>query len=207
MAERMSEEPKATLGILGSGRGSNFAAIRDAIASGRLSASIAVVISDREDARILELARQANIPTVVLRRGKFRTRLEPDIEEELAECLRRFRVDLVILAGFLRVLKGPLLAAYAGRILNIHPSLLPAFKGKDAWKQALAAGVAEAGCTVHWVEAEVDSGPILGQARVPVLPGDTPESLHARIQEAEHRLYPEVIQQVIDRKLWQQIHS
>ncbi|WP_202213496.1 phosphoribosylglycinamide formyltransferase [Methylacidimicrobium sp. AP8] len=203
----MSEEPKATLGILGSGRGSNFAAIRDAIASGRLSASIAVVISDREDARILELARQANIPTVVLRRGKFRTRLEPDIEEELAECLRRFRVDLVILAGFLRVLKGPLLAAYAGRILNIHPSLLPAFKGKDAWKQALAAGVAEAGCTVHWVEAEVDSGPILGQARVPVLPGDTPESLHARIQEAEHRLYPEVIQQVIDRKLWQQIHS
>ncbi len=203
----MSSEPKVTLGVLGSGRGTNFAAIQDAIASGRLSASISVVISDREDAPILELAREGKIPTAVLRRGRFRTWLEPDIEEELAQCLRRFRVDLVVLAGFMRVLKGPLLTAYRGRILNIHPSLLPAFKGKEAWKQSLEAGASEAGCTVHWVEPEVDSGPILGQARVPVLSGDTPESLHARIQEAEHRLYPEVIQSVIDRKLWLAIHS
>ncbi|MGD9895877.1 MAG: phosphoribosylglycinamide formyltransferase [Candidatus Methylacidiphilaceae bacterium] len=198
---------KVSLGILGSGRGSNFSAILTAIASGRLTASVSVVISDREDARILELAREAKVPTVVLRKGRFQTRLEPEIEQELADCLRRFQVDLVVLAGFLRVLKGPLLAAYPGKILNIHPSLLPAFKGKDAWKQALEAGVSETGCTVHWVEPEVDSGPILGQARVPIRPGDTPESLHARIQEAEHRLYPELIQSVIDRKLWQGIRS
>lgn len=198
---------RVTLGILGSGRGSNCSAILDAIASGNLSARVAVVISDREDAGILDLARRANVPTVVLHKGRYRTRLEPEIEEAIADDLRRFGVDLVILAGFMRVLKGPLLAAYPGRILNIHPSLLPAFKGKEAWKQALEAGASEAGCTVHWVEPEVDSGPILGQARVPILSGDTPERLHARIQEAEHRLYPEVIQRVIDRKLWQGIHS
>ncbi|MDD4932008.1 MAG: phosphoribosylglycinamide formyltransferase [Methylacidiphilaceae bacterium] len=203
----MNSRKRVLLGVLGSGRGSNFAAILDSIASGRLSASIPVVISDREDAGILELAREAKIQTAVLRQGRFRTWLEPEIEEELAQCLRRFQVDLVVLAGFLRVLKGPLLAAYPGKILNIHPSLLPAFKGKEAWKQALEAGVTETGCTVHWVEPEVDSGPILGQERVPILPGDTPEILHARIQEAEHRLYPEVIQSVIDRKLWQGIHS
>jgi phosphoribosylglycinamide formyltransferase-1 len=203
----MSSPKKVSLGVLGSGRGSNFAAILGSIASGRLPASISVVISDREDAGILELARDAKIPTVVLRKGRFRTWLEPEIEEELAESLRQFRVDLVVLAGFLRVLKGPLLAAYPGKVLNIHPSLLPAFKGKEAWKQALAAGEAETGCTVHWVDLEVDSGPILGQKRVPILPGDTPESLHARIQEAEHRLYSEVIQSVIERKLWQGIHS
>ncbi|VVM07215.1 phosphoribosylglycinamide formyltransferase 1 [Methylacidimicrobium cyclopophantes] len=202
----MSAERQVRLGILGSGRGSNFAAILDAIATGRLSASISVVLSDREDARILELARSAKIPTVVLPKGRYRTWLEPHIEEELARSLRRFGVDLVVLAGFLRVLKGPLLAAYPGKILNIHPSLLPAFKGKEAWKQALEAGVAETGCTVHWVEPEVDSGPILGQARVPIRPGDTPESLHARIQEAEHRLYPEVIQRLIEQKLWREIH-
>ncbi|WP_018291429.1 phosphoribosylglycinamide formyltransferase [Verrucomicrobium sp. 3C] len=203
----MSSRKRVLLGVLGSGRGSNFAAILSSIVSGRLSASIAVVISDREDAGILGLAREAQIQTVVLRQGRYRTRLDPDIEEELAQYLRRFQVDLVVLAGFLRVLKGPLLTAYPRRILNIHPSLLPAFKGKEAWKQALEAGVVETGCTVHWVEPEVDSGPILGQERVPICPGDTPESLHARIQEAEHRLYPDVIQRVIDRKLWQRIHS
>ena len=203
----MNAQPKAILGVLGSGRGSNFAAIRDAIASGSLAASISVVVSDQEDSLILELARKESIPTIVLRKGRFRTWLEPDIEEELAQTLRRFRVDLVILAGFMRVLKGPFLTAYSGRILNIHPSLLPAFKGKEAWKQALEAGAVETGCTVHWVEPEVDSGPILGQARVPILSDDTPERLHARIQEAEHRLYPEVIQNVIERKLWQETRS
>ncbi len=203
----MKDGGKVVLGVLGSGRGSNFGAILDAIGSGRLSASVGVVISDQEDAHILELGRERKIPTVVLRRGRFRTWLEPEIEEELAQSLRRFQVDLVVLAGFLRVLKGPLLTAYPGRILNIHPSLLPAFKGKDAWKQALESGAVETGCTVHWVAPELDSGPILGQARVPILPGDTSERLHARIQEAEHRLYPEVIQGVIDRKLWQGIRS
>ena len=203
----MSSPKRVSLGVLGSGRGSNFAAILGSIASGRLAASVSVVISDREDAGILELARKAKIPTVVLRKGRFRTWLEPEIEEELAQYLRQYRVDLVVLAGFLRVLKGPLLAAYPGRVLNIHPSLLPAFKGKEAWKQALAAGAVETGCTVHWVDLEVDSGPILGQKKVPILPGDTPESLHARIQEAEHLLYSEVIQRVIERKLWQGIPS
>jgi phosphoribosylglycinamide formyltransferase-1 len=121
--------------------------------------------------------------------------MAPEAEEELVRLLREARVEFVVLAGFMRVIKEPLLRAFPGRILNIHPSLLPDFRGLEAWRQALEAGVPEAGCTVHLVDAGVDTGAILGQSRVPVLPGDTAESLHARIQVAEHELYPRMVRE------------
>ncbi|CAF0693048.1 phosphoribosylglycinamide formyltransferase [Candidatus Methylacidithermus pantelleriae] len=187
------------LAVLGSGKGSNFVAIARAIAEGRLDAEIALVVSDRPEAGILEEARRRGIATCVLPPSRFHSRLDPEVEEELARMLKEKRVDLVVLAGFMRILKSPLLTAFPNRIVNIHPSLLPAFKGRDAWRQAWEAKVPVTGCTVHWVTAELDAGPILGQREVPVLPEDTPETLHARIQEAEHELYPEVLQRILEQ--------
>lgn len=181
------------LGVLGSGKGSNFRAIADAIDRGELAAEVRIVIADVEDAGILALARERGIRAEFVPPGRFRTKLEPDAEERVVELLRSEGVELVVLAGYMRMVKAPLLDAFPRRIINIHPSLLPQFPGLEAWKQALAAGVAETGCTVHYVDAGMDSGEIIGQRRVPVLPGDTPESLHARIQVQEHELYPEVI--------------
>ena len=188
------------LGVLGSGKGSNFVAIQEAIVLRNLDAEIGVVVSDNPQAAILERARALGLPTSILPPSRFKTRLEPEIEELLVEILRRHRVDLVVLAGYMRVVKEPLLRAFPDRVVNIHPSLLPAFKGLEAWKQALEAGVPEAGCSVHWVNAEIDGGKILGQERVPVHPGDTAELLHARIQKAEHRLYPLVLQKIAEGK-------
>ena len=181
------------LGILGSGKGSNCRAILERIHAGTLRADARVVISDVLDAPILEIAQEFGVPNAYLPPGKFRTRLEPAVEMELVEMLRDAEVELVILAGFMRVLKSPMLDAFPRRILNIHPSLLPKFPGVEAWKQALAAGEKVTGCTVHYVDANIDSGEILAQHEVPILPNDTPESLHARIQIAERELYPEVI--------------
>jgi len=183
------------LAVLGSGKGSNFVAIQKAIESGILAgkARVVLVASDHADAGILDRAREFGLPAEALPRSAFKTKLEPEIEAALASSIRRSGADLVVLAGYMRVVKAPLLEAFPERIVNIHPSILPAFKGLAAWKQALDAGVAETGCTVHWVNAEVDGGDVLGQERVPVLPGDTPETLHARIHEAEHRLYPAVL--------------
>lgn len=182
-----------TLGVLGSGSGSNFQALLDAIDDGRLEARVAVVFSDRPEARILERARRRGIPEQLIDCAG-RPTLFPDEEQaRVAGVLEQLGVDYVCLAGFMRLVKRPLLDAFSGRILNIHPSLLPAFPGLEAWKQALDAGVCETGCTVHLVDAGMDTGPIILQERVPVLTGDTPESLHARIQEAEHRAYPSAI--------------
>ena len=181
------------LGVLGSGRGSNFAAIADAIAAGAIDARVGVVISDVPGAGILTLAEKLGVPAMYLPPGRFKTKLEPERERELAAVLASHDVGLVVLAGYMRLLKEPLLSAFAGRIINVHPSLLPKFPGLAAWRQALEAGEAETGCTVHRVDLGMDTGPILAQARVPVLPGDTSETLHARIQAAEHALYPEVI--------------
>ena len=183
------------LAVLGSGKGSNFVAIQKAILSGNLTgkAKIVLVASDHADAGILERAREFGLPCEALPQSAFKTKLEPEIETALASAIRRSGADLVVLAGYMRVLKAPLLEAFPERIVNIHPSILPAFKGLEAWKQALAAGVPETGCTVHWVNAELDGGDVLGQERVTILPGDTAETLHARIHEAEHRLYPAVI--------------
>lgn len=181
------------IGVLGSGAGSNFVAIADACAAGMIPAQVALVISDVEQAGILDRARERNIPAVFMHPGPFRTKLDPSSETAYIEALRSANVDLVVLAGFMRVLKNDFLNAFAGRIVNIHPSLLPSFPGLAAWKQALDYGVKVTGCTVHYVDSGVDSGPIIGQRTVPVLDKDTPESLHARIHAAEHELFPECI--------------
>ena len=184
------------LGILGSGKGSNFRAIADAIARGELAAEVRVVISDVADAGILTLARERGLCAEFVAPGRFKTRLEPESERRIVTLLHEAEVELVVLAGWMRMIKAPLLEAFPRRIVNIHPSLLPAFPGLEAWKQAIAAGAGESGCTVHYVDAGMDSGEIIAQCRVPVLPDDTPELLHARIQEQEHQLYPAVLAQL-----------
>jgi len=184
---------KLKLGVLGSGKGSNFRSIADAIAVGALDAEVCAVISDVENAGILSLARERKMRAEFVPPGKFKTKLEPQAEELILALLRETGVELVVLAGWMRMIKAPLLEAFPRRIINIHPSLLPAFPGLEAWKQALAAGAHETGCTVHYVDTGMDTGEVLAQSRVPIFPSDTPEELHARIQNAEHELYPAVI--------------
>jgi phosphoribosylglycinamide formyltransferase-1 len=179
------------LGVLISGRGSNLQALIDAIAAGTLRATIAVVISNVATAPGLERARRAGIETVVLsHRGSTREAYD----RALLDALQQRRVDLVCLAGFMRLLGPTFIAAFPDRILNIHPSLLPAFPGLDAQRQALDHGVKITGATVHIVNTELDAGPIVLQAAVPILPDDTVASLEARILEAEHRIYPQAVQ-------------
>ena len=184
------------IGILGSGKGSNCRAILQSIRDGKLNAKATVVISDVLEAPILEIAAEFGVPKAYLPPGHFRTRLEPIVEEQLVEMLRNAGAEVVVLAGFMRVLKEPILAAFPHKIVNIHPSLLPKFPGLEAWKQALAANEKWTGVTVHYVDAQVDHGDIILQREVPILPGDTGDSLHARIQEVEHVLYPEALTQV-----------
>jgi len=181
------------IGILGSGKGTNCRALLERIKSGALQAEARVVISDVLDAPILDIAREFLVPNAYLSPGNFRTRLDPQSESELVQILRGADVELVVLAGFMRILKSQMLQAFPRRIINIHPSLLPKFPGLFAWKQALAAGEKITGCTVHYVDEEIDHGDIIAQREVPILPDDTPETLHARIQIAERDLYPEVI--------------
>ncbi len=189
----MDSQKSFRLGVLGSGKGSNFAAIADAIAAGKIPAQVALVLSDVENAGILDHARKRKLPARFIAPGKFRTKLDEDAERAYVAALQEAKVDLIVLAGFMRVLKGDFLRAFEGRIVNIHPSLLPSFPGLEAWKQALDHGVKVTGCTVHFVDAGVDSGAIIGQQPVPVLDGDTLETLHARIHEAEHDLYPRCV--------------
>jgi phosphoribosylglycinamide formyltransferase-1 len=184
------------LGILGSGKGSNCRAILESTRSGALAAEVRVVISDVFDAPILDIAREFSVPNAYLPPGGFRTRLEPQAEDELVRILGDAGVELVALAGFMRVLKAPMLNAFPRRILNIHPSLLPRFPGLEAWKQALEAGEKLTGCTVHYVDEQIDHGDVIAQREVPILAGDTSESLHARIQIVEHELYPAAIGQI-----------
>jgi phosphoribosylglycinamide formyltransferase-1 len=189
----VSDGPTFRIGILGSGKGSNFVALADACATGKIPAQIALVLSDVESAGILQHARDRRIPAHFIPPGKFRTKLDEDAERAYVEALRAARVDLIALAGFMRVLKGDFLRAFEGRIINIHPSLLPSFPGLEGWKQALEHGVKVTGCTVHFVDAGVDAGPIIGQQTVPVRDEDTPETLHQRIHTAEHELYPNCV--------------
>jgi phosphoribosylglycinamide formyltransferase-1 len=181
------------LGILGSGKGTNCRAILERIKSGDLPAQAVVVISDVIDAPILEIAREFSVANAYLPPGHFRTRLEPQAEIELVRMLRDAEVELIVLAGFMRVLKKPMLQAFPRKIINIHPSLLPKFPGLEAWKQALASGEKVTGCTVHYVDEQIDHGAIIAQREVPILPNDTAETLHERIQLAERELYPEVV--------------
>jgi len=185
-----------TLGVLISGRGSNLQAIIDAIAAGRLDARIAVVVSNKPHAAGLERARRAGIETLVLSHRDYPSREEYD--RVLVDHLRARGVGLVCLAGFMRLLSPVFIQAFSNAILNIHPSLLPAFPGLDAQHQAWAHGVKLAGATVHLVDCDLDAGPIVLQRAVPVLEDDTPDTLSARILEEEHKLYPEAIRLVLD---------
>jgi len=181
---------KVRLALIGSGKGSNAAAIADACAAGTIPAEVAIVISDVAGAGILERARERGLPGIFLAPGKFRTKLDDAAEREYIRVLQEAGVDWVALAGFMRILKGDFLREFHQRVVNIHPALLPAFPGLEAWKQALEYGVKFTGATVHFVDQGVDTGPIIAQQTVPVLPGDTPETLHARIQVAERTVYP-----------------
>ena len=189
------------IGVLGSGKGSNFVAIADALAAGKIPAEIAIVLSDVEPAGILAHARERQIPAQFVPPGKFRTKLDEAAEQAFVTALENARVDLIVLAGFMRMLKGNFLRVFEGRIINIHPSLLPSFPGLEGWKQALDYGVKVTGCTVHFVDAGVDSGAIIGQQTVPVLDHDTPETLHARIHAAEHELYPRCVAALARREI------
>jgi phosphoribosylglycinamide formyltransferase-1 len=186
--EKGSRHP---LGILISGRGSNLQAIIDAIAQRRLDATIAVVISNRADAEGLTRAREAGLDTLTLDPRRFPDRNAYD--RAIVDELRARHVGLVCLAGFMRLVGAPLLDAFPSRIVNIHPSLLPAFPGLDAQRQALAHGVRVSGATVHLVDGDLDAGPIVLQAAVPVLDADTVDTLSARILDVEHLIYPEAI--------------
>jgi phosphoribosylglycinamide formyltransferase-1 len=182
---------KARLAILISGRGSNMVALADAVDDGRIpNAQIEIVISDQPDAAGLSIAKDRGIETLIIeRRGRSRAEHDAEIVSEL----ERRDVDLVCLAGYMRILSQNFLDSYRGRLLNIHPSLLPSFPGLDAQRQALENGVKLAGCTVHFVDETLDGGPIIAQRTVPVYEGDTVESLSARILVEEHKLYAEAV--------------
>jgi phosphoribosylglycinamide formyltransferase-1 len=190
----MANAAKKRLGILLSGRGSNFIAIADSIAAGKLDAEIAVVISNRADAPGIEVARQRALNAQVIP-SKGRGREEHDTA--VIAALKSAQVDLVILAGYMRLLSPEFIHAFPHQILNIHPSLLPAFPGLDAQRQALDYGAKVTGCTVHFVDEHLDHGPIIVQRTVPVLANDTEETLSARILEQEHIAYSEAIQKIV----------
>jgi phosphoribosylglycinamide formyltransferase-1 len=189
----MSGEHALRLGVLGSGRGSNLEAIIRAIDDRRLPAVLAAVLSDQPGARVLELGHRHGARTEAIAPATPRGRLDADTEAKFVDVLRGENIDLVVLAGFMRIVGPVFLAAYPRRIINIHPSLLPKHRGANAAAQALAAGDKTSGCTVHYVDEGVDTGEIIAQGEVPVLPEDTAETLQARIQTAEHELLPSVI--------------
>lgn len=191
-----SKSPVLTIGVLGSGKGSNLQSILAAIASGGIPARIGCVISDIKDAYILERARHVHHPAYHVDMSPFRTKMDGEAEAKVIELLVQHGVNLVVLAGFMRMVKPGLLRAFPQRVINIHPSLLPAFPGLQAWEQALNYGAKFTGCTVHFVDEGMDTGPIILQRTVPVLDRDTPESLHARIQEQEHIAYPAAIRMI-----------
>ena len=175
--------------------------IIDAIQAGTLNAELRLVLSDVADATILNRAKQHNIPCKWLDCAPFKTKLDGQAEQHCIQLLKSHDVDTVILAGFMRIIKSRLLAEFPQRVLNIHPALLPAFPGIAAWEQALAYGVKVTGCTVHFVDAGTDTGPIIIQKYVPVMVDDTPETLHTRIQIEEHKAYPEALRLLSEQRL------
>ena len=189
----VSEGKQFKLAILGSGQGSNMAAIAEACRAGRVPGEVAIVLSDAPEAGILTKAAEREIRAKFIPPGKFRTKLDDEAEQAYIDALRQVQVDLIVLAGFMRILKGDFLRAFPERVINIHPALLPSFPGLEAWKQAFDYGVKVTGCTVHFVDQGIDTGPILAQQTVPVLDDDTPATLHERIQQAECVLYPTTI--------------
>jgi phosphoribosylglycinamide formyltransferase-1 len=190
---------KLKLGVLISGRGSNLQALIDACAEADYPAEIVLVISNRPDAMGLERARTADIPTQVIEHTAYGDR--ESFDRDMDAALRDAGAELVCLAGFMRLLSAWLVEQWPDRIVNIHPSLLPAFKGTDSHAQALAAGVGVSGCTVHFVVPEMDAGPIILQAEVPVLPGDDEDSLAARVLTAEHQCYPQAVRLIAENRV------
>ncbi|WP_395745436.1 phosphoribosylglycinamide formyltransferase [Prosthecobacter sp.] len=189
------------IAVLGSGAGSNLRAIIAAIADKKLKAEIAVTLTDQAESGFRQIAREAGVPALFVDGGENPRKLSEAAQKEIFEHLERARVDVVVLAGFMRILKEPVISAYAGRIVNVHPSLLPKFKGANAPQLAIDEGELESGCTVHLVTAEIDGGRILAQARVPVNIGDTATTLHARIKVEEHKLLPQVLNEWRERGL------
>src|SRR3989339_794734 len=189
------------IAILGSGKGSNCQSILDAIKEGRLQAQVVCVISDVANAHILDRAKRQNIPAEFISAEPYKTKLEGQAESTFITTLNRYHADVVVLAGFMRIIKTGMLRAFPNRILNIHPSLLPAFPGMESWNQALDYGAKVAGCTVHLVDFGTDTGPIIIQRSIPVLDEDTPDTLHARIQEQEHLAYPLALQWLSEGRL------
>ena len=187
---------KKKIGVLISGNGSNLQALIDACARPDFPAEISVVISNRSDAYGINRAREHGIPAHIIDHTHFAVR--EAFENAIQEMLEHHNAEIVCLAGFMRLLSADFVAHWGGRMLNIHPSLLPQFKGAHAIRNALAAGARETGCTVHLVTKEVDAGPILMQARVPIMPGDTEETLRERIHEQEHRIYPQALKKIIE---------
>ncbi|MDP6903570.1 MAG: phosphoribosylglycinamide formyltransferase [Verrucomicrobiota bacterium] len=197
----MSNGETFRIGVLGSGNGSNLIAITEAIERGELSAEIALVLSDVKEAEILQHAKRRGLMACYIAPGKYRTKLDEETEKSYSCALQQADVDLVVLAGFMRILKDELLKSFPGKVINIHPSLLPSFPGVGAWKQALDHGVKFTGATVHFVDQGIDSGAIIAQEPVPLLDGDTPESLLDRIQQTEHRIYPKAIADIAEGRI------
>ena len=187
------------LAVFASGNGSNFQSIAEAIKSGKLEAEICLVVCDREDAYVLERAMLENIDSFSFSAKNYSNKIE--YESEILERLRQYEIEFIILAGYMRLIGPTLLQKYSKRIVNIHPSLLPSFPGKDAIGQAFDAGVKETGVTVHYVDDGMDTGPVIAQKAVPILEGDTKDILQKRIQEMEHDLYPSVLQDLCHKKL------
>jgi len=198
---RKTNRPLLKIGVLGSGKGSNCQSIIDAIAAGTLNAEIVCVISDVEKAFILDRAKKHGIFAQFMSAAPFKTKLEGDAEKKYIETLKLHGAEVIVLAGFMRIIKKGMLSTFSRRILNIHPALLPAFPGVESWKQALDYGAKFTGCTVHLVDEGTDTGPIIIQRVVPVLDNDTPETLHARIQVEEHVAYPEALRLIAAGRL------
>ncbi|MGL5032420.1 MAG: phosphoribosylglycinamide formyltransferase [Microcystaceae cyanobacterium] len=186
--ENLKLSSPLSLGVMASGSGSNFEALMSSIEQGYLNAQVKVVIYNNPDAKVKEKSDRLGVPSVLLNHREFKSR--ELLDTEIVKTLQEYAVEWVIMAGWMRIVTPVLLDAFPRKVLNIHPSLLPSFRGVKAVEQALAFGVKVTGCTVHYASTEVDSGPIIAQAVVPVLPDDTPESLHARIQVQEHRIFP-----------------
>lgn len=191
MAENPPADAKIKLGLMASGSGTNVEAIAEAIASGKLNAEITVLIYNNPGAKVVERAKRYGIPAILLNHREYKKR--KDLDAKIVETLREYDVELVVMAGWMRIVTEVLLNAFADKVVNIHPSLLPSFRGAHGVEDALKAGVKITGCTVHIARLEVDNGPILIQAAVPILPDDTPDTLHARIQVQEHQIFPQAI--------------
>ncbi|WNB91818.1 phosphoribosylglycinamide formyltransferase [Bacillus sp. NEB1478] len=185
------------IAVFASGSGSNFQSLAEAVNNGTLEAEIELVVCDKPGAKVIDRARKLNIPVYTFVPNTFATKAA--FEQDIVNELKKHDVEWIALAGYMRLIGEVLLNAYEGRIINIHPSYLPAFPGKDAVGQALSAGVSETGVTIHFVDSGMDTGPVIDQVKIPVLPGDTSDTLQQRIQQAEHKLYPAILHKLLQK--------